>query len=394
VIERTKSPTDHAGRAYLARVVGGLVIAVLLTCCVPSALAAEAGQIDGVVSEAATPHNLIAGIRVCAYPKGSEGSGPVSEGAGPEGGPEEEPPCATTNASGEYTISGLKVGEYIVEFFAPLGSGLNYVHQYYNGESTEASANPVTVSSTGATTGIDAQLVVGGQIAGIVTDASTGIAVEGAIVCAFSSVAQEIGGCASSGSGGAYTIPGLPDGEYKVGFLDGRTYALQYYDNKTSLAEANSVEVTQGSVTSAIDAALQPGAASSLIGKLTSPTGSEPTAPGLAPGEAGRPRVTILSRKLRLKGHSIDVRVACARAQCHGSIGLALRIDDGKLHISGALAVGSFSLGPGQRRVVALHVLGKKARAAVADARKHPVRVLLVMTVKGGNSLSKTALVR
>lgn len=368
-----------------ARIVGVLAFAVLLMGCAPSALGAEAGQIDGVVTEAVSPHNPIAGIDACVRPKG------LNESVLDETGPEEA--CATTNASGEYTMPGLPGGEYIVEFVASTESGLNYVRQYYDDKASESTADLVSVSSTGVVTGIDAQLVLGGQIAGIVTDASTGSGVDGVIVCAVSS-ALKIGGCATSGSDGVYTISGLESGEYQVGFGGTTKYVFQYYENKTESTEANYVTVRQGSLTPGINAALQPRPASGSSIKLASPNGSGPAIPRRGAGKGERPRLTILSRKLVAKGRSIDVRVACAHGSCKGSIDLAERINGGKSHLAITLAQGSFSLAPGQQQTVALRVLSRKARHVFADTRNHTVRVSLTMVVKGGNSLSETVLVR
>jgi hypothetical protein len=126
-------------------------------------LAAGAGQISGKVTETGT-HKPLEGIEVCASIKVNE--------AEPEGF---EPKCKTTTAGGEYAISELAAGEYIVEFSVPFKSQLNYITQYYNDKPTEASAEAVTISASAERReNVDAEMVEGGKISGKVSDASSG----------------------------------------------------------------------------------------------------------------------------------------------------------------------------------------------------------------------------
>ncbi len=211
--------------------------------------------IAGQVTDASTK-NGIKGIEVCAY----EASGETPEGLLGE--------CAETNALGEYSISGLPSGEYIVEFLSPFDSNLNYVTQYYKDSATITNATPVSVSAHSADTEIDARLEEGGRIAGKVTDASTSTAIEGVEVCAFST-SNESFGCASTGAQGGYTISGLGDGDYDVGFLSppGLDYVTQYYDGQRKASAANPVQVAEGSTTPNIDAQLELGGR--IEGKVT-----------------------------------------------------------------------------------------------------------------------------
>jgi hypothetical protein len=66
--------------------------------------------------------------------------------------------CAATNRNGEYTVSGLATGSYMVGFLAPSESDLNYLTQYYSGQSSASTADPVTVRVEETTSGIDAEL--------------------------------------------------------------------------------------------------------------------------------------------------------------------------------------------------------------------------------------------
>jgi hypothetical protein len=239
------------------------VLAVLVAIALPlgfaqSALAAETGAIAGTVTELAVPHDAIKGIEVCAFSTSVEESSPESYG------------CATTDSSGEYTISGLASGEYDVEFFVPFESKLNFVAQYYNGKASFKEAEAVSVVAGKTTSGIDAKLEEGGLISGKVTRASGGAAIQGIEVCA-SSVSPESYGCALTEASGEYTISGLASGDaYEVEFSSRTSvldYITQYYNDKSSFKEADPVSVVAGKTTSGIDAKLEEGGR--IAGRVT-----------------------------------------------------------------------------------------------------------------------------
>lgn len=369
----------------------------LLACCTTSlAQAAEgSGSITGKVTDVATGAP-IAGIEVCAFPKTlSEATGGVETGE--EGTEEELAACPTTAANGEYTISGLASGEYIVGFGAPFMSALNYVTQFYDGKSSFAEAQPVTVSAGGTASEIDAKLAEGGRIAGRVTDASTGAAIERAIVCAFGSN-PESGGCAYTNAGGEYTISGLVGGEYKVGFASPLRYTTQYYNGKVALSEADGVSVSAGNTISGIDAA--------LVLRPPAPPAStiSPTAPGTSTGSAKasapEPRVKVTSTRVIQPGRSglVHVKLKCSDAPCRGSVELTTQVVSG--HRVGArvvvgpetliLAKGSFSLKAGKEATIALH-LTAAGRRRLAHVGRHPLAAQLAFSVVGGSTTVETA---
>jgi hypothetical protein len=76
------------------------------------------------------------GIRVCAHESGGEAV-----------------PCPITNQSGEYVITRLPAGEYVVTFEAASGA---YLTQYYNDKPTLAEAIKVPVANGVTAAGIDA----------------------------------------------------------------------------------------------------------------------------------------------------------------------------------------------------------------------------------------------
>jgi hypothetical protein len=218
-------------------------------------------HIRGVVSSASSGQP-IAGMEVCAYD--------AAEEAGLFGR------CATTEAGGEYSISGLSSGEYLVEFSSPYGSGLNYVTQYYNGVASPEKATAVTVGPETVDIGIDARMSEGGRIGGEVTDASTSAPIQGILVCAYAEQ-EELGACASTGQNGQYTIAGLPAGDYDVEFSvpseSALDYVRQYFDGQGSAKAATLVPVTIGERSAGINAKLQPGGR--ISGRVTA-AGSGP----------------------------------------------------------------------------------------------------------------------
>jgi Carboxypeptidase regulatory-like domain len=236
----------EGGRRWALAVLVGCVALLILA---PGAVAAEGtGRISGKVT-AAVSHEELGHIEVFVYEAGGN-EFPVG--------------FAVTKADGEYTVEGLATGSYKVEFSPEFESNLNYVTQYYDGESSLAAANQVPVTDGNTTKEINAQLQVGGEIEGTVTDASTHKSLEGIEARAFAAGGGEFPvRSASTGKNGEYTIAGLVTGHYKVefspGFASSLNYITQYYDGKASLAVAESVEVVQEQVKTAVDAELQVG---------------------------------------------------------------------------------------------------------------------------------------
>jgi hypothetical protein len=173
------------------------LLIVLLALALPAlGEAAGPGGISGTVRGEGV--GGLAGVVVCAERVGSE-----------------EGECEVTEPGGAYEIVGLAAGEYIVSFRPP--STLNFVHQFYDGASTELAAKHVVVG-VGTTTGIDAVLAKGAKISGTVTALATGLPVKGVAVCAY--MADFAGlGCAQTNAVGAYVIQGLSAGSYEIEFF-------------------------------------------------------------------------------------------------------------------------------------------------------------------------------
>jgi hypothetical protein len=193
----------------------------------------QGGQISGTTTDSASKA-AVAGISVCVTERGGEYFRH----------------CATTNASGEYTVSGLNTAQYNVEFAQPEESSLNYRTQFYSGKASESEAGAVSVTAGSTTTGINAALLGGGIITGTVTDAVTKAGISGIQVCSYASTSR----CVHTGAGGNYTISGLGSGGYTVSYFAPEASALNYLSQSTE-----AVKVTSGETTSGTNAALQHG---------------------------------------------------------------------------------------------------------------------------------------
>jgi hypothetical protein len=169
---------------------------------------------------------------------------------------------AITGRGGQYVVGGLVPGRYLV-YFDPVNcgdGGLGLAPQWFNGQTSQAAATPVTVLPGQATTGIGATLLHDGTIKGTVTTAASaplaGICVEAAPVRGNPS--PPVYTVSQSGN---YSLTGLSPDSYRVIFTSGcgaTGYAKQYWQNATSATAATVITVAPGSVTSGIDAAMHP----------------------------------------------------------------------------------------------------------------------------------------
>ena len=163
--------------------------------------------------------------------------------------------CSETTADGTYSISGLApASDYRVEFF-----DLSNVHssQLFDGATNFGQATLVAVVGGQDTSGIDAQLALGGSISGTVTDSGNSPLV-GIQVCANSN-SNSFGNCAQTDTDGTYTIGGLAGpGDYNVDFFDfSSVYVSEFFDDVTGFDLPTVVSVVAGQVTPNIDAQLE-----------------------------------------------------------------------------------------------------------------------------------------
>ena len=107
------------------------------------------GNITGQVTVAATGSPLM-NAEVCAFSVAVLSTGDET--------PER---CAQTNVNGEYTLSQLKAGQDIVEFYDQFGVG--FVRQYNDDKSYRAEATPLSVTPGVTITSVDAALHAVGE---------------------------------------------------------------------------------------------------------------------------------------------------------------------------------------------------------------------------------------
>ncbi len=360
----------------------------------------EGGRIAGTVTDTSTAAP-IQGMSVCAWTEAAE----ALIGA-----------CSSTGQNGQYTISGLPAGEYEVEFSVPPQSPLDYVRQYFNGQGSAKTATLVRVVVGETSSGANAHLHLGGRVAGRVWSVSAG-PLANVLVCALRS-STEAAACALSNRNGEYAIAGLPAGAYEVGFDAGKDYAVQYYDDKFSFSEAQSVMVTVDDTTPSVNAEMGSSAegpqpllprplsppqspasgettTSSKQGSTpgqTSPAGgsSVPTAPAVGPS----PLVTAPTSKIVVSGSSVPVLLQCSDAPCRGSVELIVQVPARRHEGTRAashrdiliLARGSFLLTEGKSGTVTLHL--RAAGRALLEADHGRLSASLTIVESSGGATS------
>jgi hypothetical protein len=185
---------------------------------------------------------------------------------------------ATTNASGVYTVTRLLAGSYRVRFSpSSFGASAAYLGEYYNDKPTLETADTVNVAAGSVTSGIDAVLQRSGQMTGRVTAADGGSPLSGVSVIAYNTNGSFVESDSTDATG-VYTITGLTTGSYRLRFDPSSGTSLpylgEYYNNKSSLATADPITVTLGSVRESVDAVLDRGA--QITGRVTAADGGAP----------------------------------------------------------------------------------------------------------------------
>jgi hypothetical protein len=222
----------------------GVAVVMIALFSPAAADAAGTGMIKGeITGPVDTP---LAEVWACAYLAQDE---------------EFEENCDLTGADGLYSIAGLEAGDYKIEFWSE-STEPSYVGEFYDDKALWEEADEVEVKEGVATIGIDAELAEGATIKGQIDAVSVGGPVEDAIVC-LHLLPEQFVGCARNQPDGSYTLSGVPPGEYKVSFLPAfPRYNLlnQFYDHRSSFAEADPLAVTAGETKTGIDADLEAGA--------------------------------------------------------------------------------------------------------------------------------------
>jgi hypothetical protein len=329
----------------------------------------EGGKISGTVTDAVT-HGGLAKISVNAY----------SPSGGYYGG------TASTNAKGEYTVTGLPTGSYKVSFawefseaeakefekaprFLP-----KYITQYYSGQLSEATANPVGATEGTVTSGINAAMVPSLPVNTALPVVSGTPAVGSPLSCSSGSWTGEPELTLSMGwpLTSPFSYQWLRDGVAIVGATSD-TYVVQAADVGHGLV----CEVT----------------ATNDVGHASAKSSSFAVVKPVPPV----PVVKILGSKFGVTKGATKVSIACASAPCVGSVKALLKIvvkhRKGKKTITKkqtlVLAAGSYSLAAGKTGTITLRLTAAGTKQLV-HASHHRVSPKLVVSVAGGKQLEET----
>jgi hypothetical protein len=188
------------------------------------------------------------------------GGGPLSGICVSVFAPETDAPVSgsATDFDGTYTVAGITAGSYGIEFTSGCGSPDVYAAQWYDNQPSQAAVDPVTVTAGADTGSINAAMAAGGSISGRVTAAVGGSGLAGICVDVFTLAGALVAGT-GTGMMGDYTV-GLAGGTYYIEFTSDcgspDVYAVEWYDNQPSQAQADPVVVTVGQTTQLVDAVL------------------------------------------------------------------------------------------------------------------------------------------
>ncbi|WP_181038463.1 S-layer family protein [Arthrobacter sp. ZGTC131] len=172
---------------------------------------------------------------------------------------------AQVRADGTYRVTGLRAGNYKVQFS---GYDTGALTQWYASGTTMETATLLPLTAGQDLTGIDATLTKGASITGKIT-------VPAGVDLTMVNVSATAEGSANGTYGqvnadGTYAIKGLVAGTYKVKFSSYNSGALdEWYNNVQTAAEATPITLTLGEDRTAVDATLAKGAA--ISGKVTLP---------------------------------------------------------------------------------------------------------------------------
>ena len=227
--------------AYPARVVLCPLICAAALAMLPAA--AMAGSISGAVT-AENGGAPIGGVEVCPQRQ------PYTV----------ETDCTVTDGSGNYSLTGLPEGSYML-YFSANPANLKYVSEFYDNERYPWESDLVPIAWNQDLTGLNVQLAEGGSISGVVSEEGTGSPIAAIRVCAsdHEGIPER---CANSGPNGEYRINGLRSDEYRVEFEGGNraNYLREFYKDAPSGATADEVEVEAPNLMPGIDVTLTPGA--------------------------------------------------------------------------------------------------------------------------------------
>lgn len=157
---------------------------------------------------------------------------------------------AFTDAVGAYSLAGLPPGDYTISFASP--DETLHLSEYYEDTYSQATADPVTVTSGGTSTA-DGELGPPGRITGEVT--SGGVGVGDVTVRPYELVnGTWVGGLqpVDTASDGSYELFGLHPGTYRLMFdAEDAGYGSVYWEDSATLADADDIDLATGATETA-----------------------------------------------------------------------------------------------------------------------------------------------
>ena len=316
----------------------------------------EGGKISGTVTSAVT-HGGLAKIGVCAF-----------------GGN-----CASTNANGEYTITGLSTGSYKVDFYWEYSEAEykacehaaqcppQYITQYFNNQPSEATANSVGATEGATTSGINAAMVPAAPV-NTALPAISGTTKVGSLL---------------SCSSGSWT--GESASTLAVGWPLMSPFGYQWLREGAAIAGAT----TPAYLVQTADVG------HGLVCEVTATNYAGHASAKSNPFAVTLPAVTVSSAKIVVSGGSARVPIACASATCAGTIELTGQVagkGKGKKKAKKktvVLAKGSYSLAAGAKATIAVR-LTAAGKSGLATAKGHKLSAKASVSVTGGTTVQKS----
>ncbi|MCU1407395.1 MAG: hypothetical protein JWQ43_3698 [Glaciihabitans sp.] len=218
--------------------------------------AVAAGSITGNVKGrlTATTTSNLAGVTVNASKTGT-----------PSAGVRADVGTTVTDAKGNYSLSGLNPGEYVLQFNTTAAG--NWVTEWWNNTTSYDPTSTVKVVA-GSITKANAELARGGTMSGtVVADEEPSVALAGVTVALFGADGRWVKSAVTN-TAGAYSVVGLAGGSYRVNFEaeHGANFAPEWNGNKKSLASSAVTKVVAGKALNGVNARLSRGA--SIAGKV------------------------------------------------------------------------------------------------------------------------------
>jgi len=164
-----------------------------------------------------------------------------------------------SDGDGYYSITGLSTALFKIYFDS---NGQNFISEWYNHKTSFAAADSIAVTDGVITSGINFQMIAGGQIKGKVTDPyAKGL--DGISVFVFMDfdlgifIVPVLYTQTTTNADGDYAAWGLPTGGFKLSFADPDSeYLSEYYNDKSSWNDGDYVDVTAGGITPNINVQL------------------------------------------------------------------------------------------------------------------------------------------